>query len=111
MLENKEGKKVEDEEIAKELGISMEEYNSLLSKISGTSLVSLNDIWFLGDENDEVSFMETLESPSNMNPDVIIEREEIKNVIVEAIKTLPEKEKKVIVLYFSERQRYGKLGS
>lgn len=72
----------------------MDEYNSLLTKLSGTSLVSLNDIWFLGDENDEVSFMETLESPMNMNPDNIIEKEEIKNVIVDAIKSLPEKEKK-----------------
>jgi RNA polymerase sigma factor for flagellar operon FliA len=110
MLENKEGKPVEDEVIAKELGVSMEEYTSILTKISGTSLVSLNDIWFLGDENDEVSFMETLESPSNMNPDVIIEREEIKNVIVEAIKTLPEKEKKVIVLYYYEDLTLKEIG-
>ncbi|HMZ58942.1 MAG TPA: RNA polymerase sigma factor WhiG, partial [Leptospiraceae bacterium] len=110
MLENKEGQNVEDEQIAKELGLSMEEYSSLLTKISGTSLVSLNDIWFLGDENDEVSFMETLESPANMNPDVIIEKEEIKNVIVEAIKTLPEKEKKVIVLYYYEDLTLKEIG-
>ncbi len=88
----------------------MEEYNSLLAKLSGTSLVSLNDIWFLGDENDEVSFMETLESPMNMNPDNIIEKEEIKNVIVDAIKGLPEKEKKVIVLYYYEDLTLKEIG-
>ncbi len=110
MLENKEGKTVEDEDIAKELGLSVDEYASLLTKLSGTSLVSLNDIWFLGDENDEVSFMETLESPANMNPDVIIEKEEIKNIIVEAIKTLPEKEKKVIVLYYYEDLTLKEIG-
>lgn len=110
MLENKEGKTVEDEAIAKELGVSMGEYSSLLTKLSGTSLVSLNDIWFLGDENDEVSFMETLEAPANLNPDVIIEKEEIKNIIVEAIKTLPEKEKKVIVLYYYEDLTLKEIG-
>ncbi|MEM7183616.1 MAG: RNA polymerase sigma factor WhiG [Spirochaetota bacterium] len=110
MLENKEGQTVEDEVIAKELGVSMGEYSSLLTKISGTTLVSLNDIWFLGDENDEVSFMETLESPANLNPDVIIEKEEIKNIIVEAIKTLPEKEKKVIVLYYYEDLTLKEIG-
>ena len=110
MLENKEGQTVEDELIAKELGVSVDELATLLTKISGTSLVSLNDIWFLGDENDEVSFMETLESPANMNPDVIIEKEEIKNVIVEAIKTLPEKEKKVIVLYYYEDLTLKEIG-
>jgi len=45
-----------------------------------------------------------------MNPDVIIEREEIKNVIVEAIKTLPEKEKKVIVLYYYEDLTLKEIG-
>jgi RNA polymerase sigma factor FliA len=111
MLENKEGQPVGDDVIAKEMGFStVEEYNSFLTKISGISLVSLNDIWFLGDENDEVSFMETLESPSNMNPDVIIEKEEIKNIIVEAIKTLPEKEKRVIVLYYYEDLTLKEIG-
>ncbi|MCB1160803.1 MAG: RNA polymerase sigma factor WhiG [Leptospiraceae bacterium] len=110
MLENKEGQTVDDEAIARELGVSMSEYSSLLTKISGTSLVSLNDIWFLGDENDEVSFMETLESPQNLNPDVIIEKEEIKNIIVEAIKTLPDKEKKVIVLYYYEDLTLKEIG-
>ncbi len=111
MLENKEGQPVSDEVVAKEMGFSnVEEYNSFLSKISGISLISLNDIWFLGDENDEVSFMETLESPASLNPDVIIEKEEIKNVIVEAIKTLPEKEKRVIVLYYYEDLTLKEIG-
>lgn len=110
MLENQEGQKVEDEVIAKEMGMSIEEYNQLLSKLSSTSIVSLNDIWFMGDENDEVSFMETLESPMNMNPDNIIEKEEIKNFIIEAIKTLPEKEKKVIVLYYYEDLTLKEIG-
>lgn len=111
MLEHKEGQPVADEVVAKEMGFSnVDEYNSFLIKISGTSLISLNDVWFLGDENDEVSFMETLESPSSLNPDVIIEKEEIKNIIVEAIKTLPEKEKRVIVLYYYEDLTLKEIG-
>mgnify|MGYP001262044262 CR=1 FL=1 len=78
-LENKLGRTVEDEEIAKELGISSEEFQSLLSKLSGTSMLSLNDIWYLGDDNDELSILETLEAPESMNPDVLIEKEEIKD--------------------------------
>ncbi|HQI20903.1 MAG TPA: RNA polymerase sigma factor WhiG [Leptospiraceae bacterium] len=110
MLENKLGHTVEDEDIAKELGISVDELQSLLTKISGTSIVSLNDIWYLGDDNDEVSFMETLESPANLNPDSLIEREEIKSVIVEAIRHLPDKEKKVIVLYYYEDLTLKEIG-
>ena len=109
-LENKLGHTVEDEDIAKELGVSVEELQSILTKISGTSIISLNDIWYLGDDNDEVSFMETLESPANLNPDTLIEKEEIKSVIVEAIKQLPDKEKKVIVLYYYEDLTLKEIG-
>ena len=109
-LENKLGRTVEDEEISKELGISIEEFHSILNKVSGTAMVSLNDIWYLGDDNDELSIMETLEAPDNMNPDVLIEKEEIKEHIVEAIKKLPDKEKKVIVLYYYEDLTLKEIG-
>jgi len=109
-LENKLGRTVEDEEIAKELGVSNEEFQSLLNKLSGTSMLSLNDIWYLGDDNDELSILETLEAPENMNPDVLVEKEEIKDYIIDAIKKLPEKEKKVIVLYYYEDLTLKEIG-
>ena len=59
-LENKNGKSPTDEEIAKELNLPLEELNVWISKIKGISLMSLNDIWFMGDENDEVSYLENL---------------------------------------------------
>ncbi len=109
-LENKLGRTVEDEEIAKELGVSMEEFQSILNKLSGASILSLNDIWYLGSDSDELSVLETLEAPKNMNPDVLVEKEEIKDYIVEAIKKLPDKEKKVIVLYYYEDLTLKEIG-
>lgn len=109
-LENRLGRTVEDEEIAKELGISMEEFHSILNKVSGTSMLSLNDIWYMGDDSDELSIMETLEAPDNMNPDVLMEKEEIKEYIIDAIKKLPDKEKKVIVLYYYEDLTLKEIG-
>ncbi len=109
-LENKLGRTVEDEEIARELGISSDEFQNVLSKVSGTSMLSLNDIWFLGDDSDELSILETLEAPDNMNPDVLIEKEEIKDFIVDAIKKLPDKERKVIVLYYYEDLTLKEIG-
>lgn len=109
-LENKLGRTVEDEEIAKELGVSSGEFQSLLNKLSGTSMLSLNDIWYLGDESDEMSILETLEAPDSMNPDVLIEKEEIKDYIIDAIRKLPDKEKKVIVLYYYEDLTLKEIG-
>jgi len=93
-----------------ELDISIDEFHVLVSKISGTSLVSLNDVWHGNDDSDELSFLETIESPSNMNPDVMVEREEIKDLIIESIKKLPDKEKKVIVLYYYEDLTLKEIG-
>jgi len=109
-LENKLGRTVEDEEIAQELDMSIEEFHILVSKISGTSLVSLNDIWHGSDDSEELSFIETVESPDNLNPDILVEREEIKNIIVEAIKLLPEREKRVVVLYYYEDLTLKEIG-
>ena len=109
-LENKLGRTVEDDEIAQELGISMDEFQGLLNKLSGTSLLSLNDIWYLGDDSDELSILETMEAPENMNPDILIEKEEIRDYIIDAIKKLPDKEKKVIVLYYYEDLTLKEIG-
>ncbi len=110
MLENKMGHTVDDEDIAKEMNLSVDELHTLLTKISGTSMISLNDIWYLGEDSGEISFMETLESSSNLNPDTLIEKEEIKSIIVESIQNLPEKEKKVVVLYYYEDLTLKEIG-
>ena len=110
VLENKDGKPPLDEEIASELKISLAEYNNWMKEIKGASLISLNDVWFLGDENDEVSYLETLVSSGSKNPDVMVEREEIKKAIIESIESLPEKEKKVIVLYYYEDLTLKEIG-
>jgi RNA polymerase sigma factor for flagellar operon FliA len=45
-----------------------------------------------------------------MNPDVQVEREEIRKVIIQAINELPEKEKMVIVLYYHEDLTFKEIG-
>jgi len=109
-LENRLGRAAIDEEIAKELGISIKEFHTLILKLSGASVLSLSDVWYVGDESDKVSVMETIESPKSLNPDVIVEREEVKNIIVQAINELPEKEKKVLILYYYEDLTLKEIG-
>jgi RNA polymerase sigma factor for flagellar operon FliA len=109
-LENRLGRSATDEEIANELSISVKELHTLILKISGASILSLSDVWFVGDESDRVSVMETIESPKSLNPDVIVEREEIKNIIVKAINELPDKEKKVLILYYYEDLTLKEIG-
>lgn len=109
-LEAQLGRTASDDEIAKALHVSTSEFQDLLLKISGTSIMSINDVWHGGDDSDKISIVESIESPSSLNPDVIVEKDEIKKVIVQAINDLPEKEKKVLVLYYYEDLTLKEIG-
>lgn len=109
-LETSLGRSATDREIAKEMGMGLPEFQKLMLKISGTSILSLNDVWYTGEDNDKVSIVESIESPQSLNPDTIVEKDEIKRVIIEAIGELPDKEKKVLVLYYYEDLTLKEIG-
>jgi RNA polymerase sigma factor for flagellar operon FliA len=109
-LESRLGRSATDEEIAEAMDMDVESFQSLILKISSTSILSLNDVWYTGEDDDQISIVESVESPKSLNPDAIVEREEIKRVIVEAIDELPEKEKKVLILYYYEDLTLKEIG-
>ncbi|MDR2393440.1 MAG: RNA polymerase sigma factor WhiG [Treponema sp.] len=109
-LEAQLGRIATDQEIAGSLGMDEGEYLKTMMKISGTSILSLNDVWFSGDENDKVSIGDSIEAPISLNPDVIVEKDEIRRVIVEHINELPDKEKKILVLYYYEDLTLKEIG-
>lgn len=109
-LESNLGRPATDAEVADSMGISEDEFQKAVMKVSGTSVLSLNDVWYSGDDSDRVSIGDTIEAPSSLNPDVIVEREEIRRVIIEAINDLPEKEKKVLVMYYHEDMTFREIG-
>lgn len=109
-LESRLGRTASDAEIAKEMNLTEEEFQQTVMKVSGTSVLSLNDVWYSGDDSDHMSIGDSIESPASMNPDVQVEREEIRKVIIQAINELPEKEKMVIVLYYHEDLTFKEIG-
>jgi RNA polymerase sigma factor for flagellar operon FliA len=110
LLEAQLGRVATDEEIAKAMNMNIADFQDLILKISSTSILSLNDVWNSGDESDKITIVDSIESPSSLNPDTIVEKEEVKRVIVEAINELPEKEKKVLVLYYYEDLTLKEIG-
>jgi RNA polymerase sigma factor for flagellar operon FliA len=99
-LEAQLGRVATDREIALSLGLKEDEYLKILTKTTSTTMLSLSDMWFSGDENDKVSIGESIEAPSSLNPDVITEKAEAKRVLKEYIKELSDKEQKILVLYY-----------
>lgn len=109
-LESRFGRKATGKEVAEALNVSLDDYYELVFKISGSTILSLDDMWFAGDENDKVSIVESVESPSSLQPDSIVENQEVKRIIIEAIQELPDKEKKVLVLYYYESLTLNEIG-
>lgn len=109
-LEARLGRSATDDEVAGEMGMSLEQYNQMMLKVSGTSMLSLNDVWYTGEDNDKISIVESIEAPNSLRPDAIAEKDEMRRVIVEAISDLPEKEKKVLVLYYYEDLTLKEIG-
>jgi RNA polymerase sigma factor for flagellar operon FliA len=109
-LEAQYGRPAKDTEIAGYLKLDEAEYQKMMRQITATSILSLNDVWFSGDENDKVSIGETIESPKSLEPEMMVERDEIRRVVIDIINQLPDKEKKIIVLYHYEDLTLKEIG-
>ena len=97
-LEDELGRPPTDTELAKELDLSVEETQDLISKSLVLSLVSLDDVL---DQNYETSFSSLMEDRSK-EPDVQAEKQERTEMLADAISKLSEKERLVITLYYFE---------
>ena len=109
-LEARLGRAATDVEIARELGMTVDEFHQVLLKISGTSVISLTDLRFGSEDAEQVSVADTIEAPVSLNPDVIVEREEMRRIIVNAINELSDREKKVLIMYYYEDMTLREIG-
>ena len=99
-IETLYGRSGTDEEIAKILGITDEEYLDWQSQMKITNVVSLNE--FLEQGSEVSNEAGSTKSAAFDSPEEILERDELKKMLVQALELLTEKERKVIVLYYYE---------
>ncbi len=104
-LESRLGRPATDEEMAESFGLSVEEFQKKIQNITTYSVVSLDDLLeqkreIISNEADKHS-----ETPEN-----VIEDKEMKEILADAISALPEKEKKVVSLYYYDELTYKEIG-
>lgn len=97
-LEAKYGRAANDEEIARELEISVDELESWQNKAKVTNIISLDEFIEQGSE----TRVEQSLTAAFDQPDKIIEKQELKELLIKSLETLTEKEKKVIIFYYYE---------
>jgi RNA polymerase sigma factor for flagellar operon FliA len=100
-----------DEEIASELGISTEEFQESLLRISNSTVVALDELWSVSDSSgDQVSLLDTIQDPDAPDPEALLGASEVKDRLTDAIAALPEREKLVIALYYYENLTLREIG-
>lgn len=97
-IELEKGRTATDEEIARELEITVDELNNWQGQTKLSNLISLDEYTEEGSE----AKMEAVGNARFECPEEVVEKEELKKMIVEALDLLTEKERSVVVLYYYE---------
>jgi RNA polymerase sigma factor FliA len=98
-LEQKLGRPPNETEIAKEMSLSLTDYQDLLGKVRGTQLVYLEDM--SGDDGDS-DYLDRHVTEEGANPLAQLLDVRMRSALVEAIKVLPEREQHVMSMYYEQ---------
>jgi RNA polymerase sigma factor FliA len=100
-----------DEEMARELELTVDEFQEWLVRISNSTVVALDELWSVSDASgDQVSLLDTLHDPDAPDPQQLLDASELKDRLADAISALPEREKLVIALYYYENLTLREIG-
>ncbi len=109
-LEQELGRPAEDEEVAKELDLELNEFYKLLRDSAGLSLLSFEDLGGTGKDGEVRDIFECLVDVKAVNPETEVKLKEIRDIIADAIDNLPEKEKILVSLYYYEELNMKEIG-
>ncbi len=104
LIEDREGRDAQDDEVAAELGISLDEYFSCLKDSLSGKLFSFEELSEAGEVTGELYLLEG-DVPAND-----VQNESFRRALAKEIETLPEREKMVLSLYYEEELNLKEIG-
>ena len=110
-LQAKLSRSPEDEEVAKEMGISLEQFHTTLNETKSIPVFSLDDLGIAKDSGEQQSLLDCLAGKADADPQTQIRLTELKEIIAKAIDTLPEKERLMVSLYYYEELTMKEIGA
>jgi RNA polymerase sigma factor FliA len=98
-------------ELAAKLNMTEEELQSALLEIANSSVYALDELWTVSDSSgDQVSLLDTIADEGAADPQEALDSSEIKDLLTEAIGSLPEREQLVVALYYYENLTLREIG-
>ncbi len=110
-LENELKRQPDDDEVAAELGMSIDELNETFSKISLVGLVPLDEM--VGGEDDgggSPTLGDTIPADEEDMPEESYEVDEMRHLLADAVTGMPERERLVLTLYYYEGMTLAEIG-
>ena len=109
-LQNRLGRPASDEEIAEELGVSLEEFHRLLDEVKGVNLFSMDEPDSPMAKLDSEQVLEALGNEDTDDPLALLGLSELRKQVAAAINGLPDKEKLVVSLYYYDELTMREIG-
>ena len=109
-LQNKLGRRPEDDEVAEEMGVSLDELFTTLNETKSMPILSLEDLGIAKESGEQQSLLDCLAGKNDADPQTYLRLVELKEIIAKAIDTLPEKERLMISLYYYEELTMKEIG-
>jgi RNA polymerase sigma factor for flagellar operon FliA len=101
-IENKTGRDAQPSEIAKSLGVSLEEYGAILQDSLNCRLFSVEE---LSEAGDAYEMAENAEGPLEK-----LSKSDFEKALADAVMNLPERERLVVSLYYDEELNLREIG-
>ena len=108
-IEAELGRVATDEEVAKALNVTMEEFYELLNQVRPVSLLSIDEAQSFSNV-DKKSILNLLEGTRLNNPFVQLNMKVVKETVTQAIEELPERQRLVLSLYYYEDLNLKEIG-
>ena len=105
--QQKLGKSPAESEIAKELGITLPEYQQLLQESHGAQLMYYEDFHNTGDED----FFERFETDGKSNPLEMLKDERFRAALIQGIENLPERERMLMGMHYEQDMNLREIGA
>ncbi|HWC59926.1 MAG TPA: FliA/WhiG family RNA polymerase sigma factor [Verrucomicrobiae bacterium] len=100
-LEQQLGRSPTEAQVAKAMGLSVTDYAKLLDEVRPAAFVCLDAV-STSENGDTGSLYEVVADTSEEGPAEHASRHELKHVVLERLKELPEMQRKVLALYYGE---------
>ena len=108
-LEQKLGRVVTDTEISEAMGIDLDEYYDMVSKVKSITLLSVDELLSPA-QTEKKNLLEILENTNSKNPFLDLKNKDVRELLVSTIDELPEKQRLVLSLYYYEELNLKEIG-